>query len=172
MYGFNYSLLYALSTLNLICQWISPSFHFAVPPGNLQFFLSLTSLNNFVISAYFRTLRITQTSVFIKLTLTKSGLSHAETSVYFLSVPNNIHDNTLHFKIIWCSHKHLLRAISLIFEKIFDKESPLTIFWLLLLRKFDKRGKIFRYKRIPVCHRNTYPLMLLSVFGSTFHLYL
>lgn len=104
MYGLNYSLLHAPSTLNLICQWISSSFHFGIPPGDLQFFLSLTSLNNFVISAYFRTLLITQTSVFIKLTLTTSGFSHAENSVYFLSVPNNIHDNTLHFKIIWCSH--------------------------------------------------------------------
>lgn len=104
MYGLNYSLLHGLSSLNLICQWISPSFHFAVIPGDLQFFLSLTSPNNFLISAYFRTLLVTQTSVFIKQILTKSGFSIAENSVYFLSVPNNIHDNTLHFKIIWCSH--------------------------------------------------------------------
>lgn len=89
--GLIYSLLNALSKLNLIWQCISSPFHFAVPPGNLQSFLPLTSLSNFVISAHFIKLLIIETSIFIKWTLTESGFSHAENLHLFFPFSSKEH---------------------------------------------------------------------------------
>lgn len=128
-----YSLLNALSKLNLICQCISFPFHFAVPSGNLQPFPSLTSLSN-VISAHFIKLLIIETSIFIKWTLTESGFSLAENSHLFFPFSSKQHTwKYIALQDYLVFNYYNLRAVNLIFD---NRMSFNYFFWLLFLRKF------------------------------------
>lgn len=112
-----YSLLNALSKLNLICQCISFPFHFAVPPGNHQPFPSLSSLSNVVISAHFIKLLIIETSIFIKWALTESGFSHAENSHLFFPFSSKQHSwKYIAFQDYFVFNYYNLGAVNFIFD--------------------------------------------------------